>query len=328
MADRTVTLRLESGASLPGEDALHVAAEVRVPQRLLPGAPALVCLPGGGMTRRYYDLVPAEDSADTSFSFSRQMAQRGFISILIDYLGVGESDRPADGYALTPERLNQVNACALDQIMAQLREGSLLEGLAPLPELRTLGVGHSMGAMFTVLQQAQYRQHAGIALLGFSTRGLPEYLIPEARELAGDADAARRELVRLARATFNEPYPVIKPTQQSAGIYAGGNAEARGAQAVRAAMTHLLPVPAFMSMLPGNVAPEAARIEVPVFLGIGSKDLVGPTHVVPAAFPASPDVDLHILPQTGHSHFLFPARARLFERLGAWASTISSSPQP
>jgi pimeloyl-ACP methyl ester carboxylesterase len=322
MADKTVTLRLQSGESLPGEGALHVAAEVRVPQRPLPGAPALVCLPGGGMTRRYYDLMPAEDPADTSFSFSRQMALRGFITILIDYLGVGESDRPADGFALTPERLNAVNARALDEILAKLRTGTLLEGLAALPQLRTLGLGHSMGAMFTVLQQAAYRQHSGIALLGFSTRGLPEYLIPEARQLADDAGAARREVVRLARATFGEPYPVIKPSAQSAGIYAGGTAEARGAQAVKAAMTHLLPVPAFMSMLPGNVAPEAAQVEVPVFLGIGGKDMVGPTHVVPAAFPASPDVDLHILPKTGHSHFLFPARTRLFERIAAWSQTV------
>jgi pimeloyl-ACP methyl ester carboxylesterase len=175
--------------------------------------------------------------------------------------------------------------------------------------------------MMTVLQQAAQRQHSAIALLGFSTRGLPEYLGPKLREL--DTAAQRAQLVDLTRGMFSEPYPEIRPSPQSSAIYSGAEAEPAGVEAIKAARDRLLPVPAFMSMLPGNVAPEAAAVTVPVFLGLGERDMAGPTHQVPAAFTGSGDVTLHILPKAGHSHFLFPARHGLFERLAAWAQSCA-----
>jgi pimeloyl-ACP methyl ester carboxylesterase len=179
-----------------------------------------------------------------------------------------------------------------------------------------------MGAMLTVLQQAEARQHGGIAVLGFSTRGLPEYLTPEVRELAKDPAAARRETVRLARAMFQEPYPKIGRTSDGSQLYAGLHAEPAGIQAIKAAREVLLPVPAFMSMLPGNVAPEAAAIDVPVFVGLGELDMAGPPLDAPKAFTASPAVEFVLLPKTGHSHFLFEARGELFDRLAKWAGSL------
>ncbi|MFI4981113.1 MAG: alpha/beta hydrolase [Nevskiales bacterium] len=325
-ADQTITLSLDSGISLPGIGALRVAVEVRAPDRASLGVVpvALVCLPGGGMNRRFFDLMPGGDAADdTSFSFARQMVQRGFIVVCMDHLGVGESDRPEDGYLLTPEVLVNANQHALEQVLAGLRAGTLLAGLPPLPGLLSIGVGHSMGAMLTLLQQAAHHPHVGLALLGFSTRGMPEYLIPEAKALSADTQAVRAELVRLAKATFVVPYPEVKPSPQSNSLFAGAAAEARGVEAIKAARDKMLPVTAFMSMLPGNVAPEAAQIEVPLFLALGERDIAGAPHKVPAAFTNSRDLSLHILPETGHSHFLFPARAGLFKRLGVWARQVA-----
>ncbi len=309
--------QVDSGITLPGEGVLRVAVEIRMPSPATMRPIALVCLPGGGMNRHYFDLSAKDGQSDAmSFSFARQMAARGFIVVMLDYLGIGGSDRPADGYALTAQLLAQANAHALDQVLPDLR--------AQVPDLTTLGVGHSMGAMMTVLQQAAYRQHAGVALLGFSTRGLPEYLIPAARELAlTDPAAVRACTVELARKTFFEPYPVIKPSAQSSTFYAGDKADPRASSIIKPATDHMLPVPAFMSMLPGNVAPEAAQIDVPVFLGLGELDIAGPPSEIPPAFPASPDVSLHIWPATGHSHFLFPARTELFEQLAQWAGKVT-----
>jgi pimeloyl-ACP methyl ester carboxylesterase len=318
MAGHSIIQRqVDSGITLPGEGALRVAVEVRMPAPSALRPVALVCLPGGGMNRHYFDLSAKDGKSDAmSFSFARQMAARGFIVVMMDYLGIGGSDQPADGYALTPDVLVQASAHALDQVLLDLR--------AQVPGLATLGVGHSMGAMMTVLQQAAHRQHAGIALLGFSTRGLPEYLIPAARELAlSDPTAVRACMVELARKTFFEPYPVIKPSAESSNFFAGAKADPRAASIIRPAATHLLPVPAFMSMLPGNVAPEAAQIDVPVFLGLGELDIAGPANEIPPAFSASPDVSLHIWPATGHSHFLFPARGELFEQVAEWAGKIT-----
>jgi pimeloyl-ACP methyl ester carboxylesterase len=324
--EASVTLRLDSGVTLPGGAPLRIAVEVRAPRQasLGPAPVVLVCLPGGGMNRRFFDLMPSGDAAsDISFSFARQMAGRGFIVVFIDHLGVGESDRPEDGYLLTPERLVQANQSALQQVLAGLRAGSLLADLPPLPELVSIGVGHSMGAMLTLLQQAAHQPYAGLALLGFSTRGMPEYLIPEAKALAGDTQALRAGLVRLAKATFCVPYPEVKPSAQSNSLFAGAAAEPRGVEAIKAARDRMLPVTAFLSMLPGNVAPEAAQIEVPLFLALGERDIAGPPHQIPAAFPKSRDLSLHILPESGHSHFLFPARTGLFNRLAGWARLVA-----
>ena len=307
-------LRVDAGVELAGEGALQVAVEVLAPPD--PKPVALVCLPGGGMNRRYFDLqVPNDDS----YSFAAQMAARGFICVLIDPLGVGDSSRPADSYTLTAEVLTGANAAATESILDKLKKGTLVKELTAIPKVASVGVGHSMGAMLTITQQALARQHRGIAVLGFSTRGLPEYLVGEARELAKDLVAARREVVRLARATFRTDYPVIGRTEDGASLYAGKTAEPAGVEAIKAARQPLLPVTAFMSMLPGNVAPEAAAIDVPVFVGLGERDMAGPPQDAPKAFTSSPAVTLEVLPGAGHSHFLFASRVRLFERLAAWA---------
>jgi pimeloyl-ACP methyl ester carboxylesterase len=313
-------LELDAGLSLPGEGALRIAADVQAPAASKLGdAPVLLfCLAGGAMNRRYFDL---QADGDTSFSFARQMAARGYVVVSVDHIGVGESSRPADGYALTPDLVAQANANAYRQIVDGLRGGSLLPGL-PALTLRSVGVGHSMGAMMTVLQQAAFEQHAAVALLGFSTRGMPDFVPPEVKALAQDTAAIRARLVEFARKTFVVPYPEIKPSPQSNAMFEGNTADPKGVQAIKAARDVMLPIPAFMSMLPGNVAPEAAQIETPVFLGLGEKDIAGRPHQVPAAFSRSQDVTLYIQPGAGHSHFLFSSRTALYDRLATWLETV------
>lgn len=314
-------LRIDSGVVLPGEGRLCVAVEIRLPELPLATPVAFVCLPGGGMNRHFYDLVA---DSDTSFSFARYMTARGFVVVMVDYLGLGESDKPADGYVLTPEALVAANARAIDTVLGELRAGTLSADLPAIPDLRSIGVGHSMGAMLTVLQQAKHRQHAALVLLGFGTDGLPEYLTPEVRALAADTTAVRAQLVELAQAMFKVPYPRIGRSPRGNDLYGSSNVDARGVNALKEAIEPILPVPAYLSMLPGNVAPEAALIDVPIFLGIGDRDMVGSPHRVPASFPASRDLSLHVLPETGHSHFLFPARTGLFARLATWAEGIAT----
>lgn len=311
------TFRIASGVTLPGEGALEIAVDVFSPPN--PKPEVLVCLPGGAMTRKYYDLrAPGDDS----FSFAREMAARGYACVLIDHLGIGESTRPADGYALDAFLLAHANASATRQVLDKLKDGSSINGLEAIPHVRSVGIGHSMGAMLTIVQQARSRQHAGIAVLGFSTRGLPEYLMGEAKELANDPAAARREVARFAKAMFRDPYPKIGRSSDGSQLYAGLHADPAGIQAIKSARELLLPVPAFMSMLPGNVAPEAATIDVPVYLGLGEFDMAGPPEDASRAFTQSPSVTLRVLPKAGHSHFLFAARTELYDGLAAWVAGL------
>src|SRR5438270_9471554 len=75
----------------------------------------LFCFPGGGMSRRYYDIAaPAELG---NFSMARHLAQQGVVVVTVDHLGVGESRRPDDGYALTPAAIADANVAAVTDML-------------------------------------------------------------------------------------------------------------------------------------------------------------------------------------------------------------------
>src|SRR3546814_3954502 len=127
------------------------------------------------MNRRYYDLIPPGDDAtqiDTTFSFARTMAALGFVVASVDYLGLGDSSKPHDGWLCTPDTLTAINRNIHETLTAQLRDGSAHSQLGALPHLPSIGIGHSMGSMMTILQQAAHAPHVALVLLGFSTRGL------------------------------------------------------------------------------------------------------------------------------------------------------------
>lgn len=317
------SVRVEANVSIPGQGQVFQAATLYWPADLSAlRSEALVCLPGGNMNRRYFDLQP--DSGDKSFSFALQFASRGYLVITIDPLGVGESDRPEDSYVLTPSLINQANANVLDRLSHDLREGVISQQLPALPNLQTIGIGHSMGAMFTVLQQYGFKQHAAVGLLGFATDGLPMYLSKEAKELADDPAKIRPQLQRLASTMFGgQHYPDI--SQGGGGnIYGGRSALRDGVHALANARDRLLPVPAFMSILPDNVGPEARALDVPVLIAMGDRDLVKPRDNPSQEFPASNSVTQIVLDDTGHSPFIFNSRFDLYERLERWLELVSS----
>lgn len=322
-----LTLRLDAGVELPGEGPQQIAVDLFAPPEGVAPRALLWCLPGGNMNRRYYDLLPppagGETAPDTSFSFARTMAAQGYVVVSVDYLGLGDSSRPDDGWLCTPETLTAINRSVHGALVAMLREGRAHPHLGALPGLPSIGVGHSMGAMMTILQQAAHAPHAAIVLLGFSTRGLPEYAPPSIKNVR-DPLEARPLLLEVAKKMYGgQAFPVIHAARAgNSELFGSKKADPRGVAALKAATSCLLPVPATLSIVPGNVAPEAAAIGVPVFLGVGARDMVGPVHQLPTAFTGSSDITLLVLPETGHSHFLFATRAQLFRRIAAWVEML------
>lgn len=314
MDTHTRLIRYDVGFDVPGDRASHLAMEVHWPAHGKVAPLVWICVPGGGMNRRFYDL----EGGDGEFSFARQMAARGFASVLLDPPGIGDSDRPQDGYALTPDRLAAIVARGVKAIQADLVAGKIAASLPPIPGLQTVGVGHSMGALLTVVQQAGFRLHTAVALLGFGLDGLPDYLPPEVRELATDREAVRAQLVPLAKKMFELPYPEVS-SRGGGDIYAAAAADREAVKGLARARAELLPVPALLSILPGNVAPEAAVLDVPVYLAVGERDLIAPAADAAIGFSASPQVKQQILAGAGHSFFLFPARTQLFDGLADWA---------
>jgi len=295
--------RLPVGEVIPGERGLELAADVFLPE----GSPAaaLFCFPGGGLHRGYFDL------AAEGRSFARALAARGFAVATIDPLGWGESSRPRDGFALVPEAIAAANAQAVEALAGELD--------ARWPGLARIGVGHSLGALLAIVQQAEHESFDALVLLGASTRGLRVVLSDEELAYADRPEALLPELVRLARKRSGGEAWFELPKAARAGAIFNGGADPAALAAMRQVGCEVVSVAALFSMIPGSSAPWAARVRVPVFLGVGERDITGPPHEVPASFPSSPDVTLYVQPGASHSHFAFPSCERLFDRVANWS---------
>ena len=67
-------------------------------------------------------------------------------------------------------------------------------------------------------------------------------------------------------------------------------------------------------MIPGASAPELAAVDVPVFLGVGDRDITGEARRIPGQFPPAADITLYVLEESGHNHNVAPTRQVLWER--------------
>jgi pimeloyl-ACP methyl ester carboxylesterase len=278
--------------------------------------PVVVCLPGGGMSRRYFDLHTAE--ADGAYSMARYLAAAGCVVVTVDPPGVGDSGRPADGYTLTPHVVADICAATADAILERLTRGTIATELAPLADFRTVGLGHSAGALLTVVQQARQRTYSALVLLGFHGRGLVDYLTEHERAYVDDPAGLRASLVSLTEARFGEPLPM--GTNSRSALLIRGEPPAVAMTAIREATAPLLGLVGLTSLVPGSVSEELRVIDVPVFVGVGEYDITGPAHGIPMDFPASRDVTVFVLPDAGHNQNVAGNRAVLWQRVARWVA--------
>jgi alpha-beta hydrolase superfamily lysophospholipase len=282
-------MRVTVGTAFDGE----VAFDVLAPAALHRGSRLLFCIPGGGVNRSYFAMP--------GFSFAEAMLAAGHVVMLVDPPGVGDSTRPEDGYALTAK----VIATALNAVLARVR--------ADHPGLPVIGVGHSAGAMLSVVQHDLFADFDALVLLCFGTGGLPEYFKPGIAEKAADLDWLKANLAEIATEQFGAPYLPPRPDPR----------ETPAALAMRAVHDHVVSAVAMQSMAPGNVATELARVTVPVFMAAGDRDMTGPPHLLPAACVACPDLTLHVVADAGHHVFVVANAGRLYRRLVDWLSIIA-----
>ena len=207
------------------------------------------CLPGGYMTRRYFDLpVPAELGG---YSMARHLADRGMVVVTVDPPGVGDSDVPEDPYVLTPDVLADVVA----EVTSAALDG--LGDLGGVGDPLVVGLGHSAGALLTVYEQARHRPFDAVALLGFAGRGLVDFLDESERVVGDDPAGARAALPELVEKRFGSARP--DPPRQSTSIFSGGPEPEAVKVAMRGARRPLLALLGLTSMIPGASAPEARR---------------------------------------------------------------------
>jgi pimeloyl-ACP methyl ester carboxylesterase/ketosteroid isomerase-like protein len=306
---RRIRLELDVSAFAPS-GAKVVAAELLLPSEVRSPATVLVCFPGGSMSRRYFDL----DGGDAvgTFSMATHCTNAGFVVALVDHLGVGESSVPDDPWLLTPAVVADANASATDQIVDGLRCGSW--GFPALPAVRPVAIGHSMGGLMAVMQQAQHRQFVGLGLLGTSACGLREALREEEIAALDAGDLAAATIIGLAKKRFGRA--IVPPLVMETAV----SSPAR--KALDAARSNMLSVCGLTSMMTGSMRAEFEAIDVPVFLGVGEFDIAGPSHGIPADFPNSKDVNLFVLPGAGHNTNVSRNRIELWERLLGWVRRL------
>ena len=291
------TWRVDVSDSVPLSGCFEIAVDVIAPSHLPEERPAVVlaCLPGGFLSRRYYDLEGPGGSRD--YSFAEAMAVRGFITLAFDHIGVGESTKPdpiEGGYALGVEEIALANQRALEIALARLAEGDALAGIPSAPLIESFGVGHSMGSALTVEQQALAAFHRGLILFSFTTRGVPRFLSPAQQQVADDPRLARQSLAKLTREAMGTPYPASASDSEGDRVaaFGVGTAPPSAEEALHGASSNLLGMAGLLSMIPGAHAPSAERIQVPVLIALGDHDLHDDEGTRRHAAPVGPRLDL------------------------------------
>jgi pimeloyl-ACP methyl ester carboxylesterase len=292
-------LILDVSAALPFAEPVHLASTVYLPDSE-PRA-VLVCWPGGGYGRVYWDMhIPGRPD----YSFAEHLTAQGFIVVAADHLGVGDSSKPADGDAVNFETMGAAAAAFVDQVRERLAQG-----------VPVIGLGHSLGACLTVVAQARHACYDAVALLGF-THGQKDLAV----EAVGGA--AREGAAQQARAFFGDGWDDVygvPPREPNHPWLYFSDVPAAVIEADDATAA-VWPRQAYVeALLSGYSARFAAELEGNVFIGFGDHDVPPAPHEDVAFYPRSRDVTLYVLRDSAHCHNFASTRTELWDRIGVWA---------
>lgn len=347
---KTVELRIDVTNAVDFGEPAHVTASVMLPDPAdLPSQP-VVCFakPGGGYSRGYYTHAlpgPGEQSAQADWH-----AARGWIVVSIDCLGAGASSVHAVeklGYG----PVVAASHAAEQEILQRLANGLIADDFPAIHQPVTIGIGHSMGAALTIVQQGRHHGYRGIAVLGFSAvHSHPA--VPPGEMPVVVPWTSRDSLGQV-------PFPVLNEGAVTAALADGGvgglwRALAWGFhyddvphEVVSRDLGHLdrmslgnhMDIAPWHSpnepgaigqscLTPGVVAPEAAAVTVPVLCAMGERDMVVDPPGEPRAFRSAASVDLFICPRMAHIHNFASTRALLWQRIdlfGAWCAAVAAA---
>lgn len=285
----------------------ELAITLALPQALTAASALLVCVPGGGANRHYFDM---RDGEDDRFSFARALTAHGHVVAMIDPPGTGESPPPIDPIELTVAAQLPYLARAIERLRISAPEGVDLSGLP------VIGVGHSAGAMVAGALQAHHRCCEAMILLCFGTMGLPQFLKQDWLEAVDrDREDAYRRIPEFARARFGEAYFESTPNIRKGAP----------ARALAPALGPSLAPLALQALTPGNVAAELALLDLPVFSAVGEHDIVGRPQLLPAAYERCPDFTQIVVKAAGHHVFLVDEAPALFGRIAHWLERLADS---
>ena len=317
VAVRKISLDIDAGHAAPN-GCSRVAADLFAPVGFDLDPLLWVCVPGGGLNRQYFDLEVTGDE-DNTYSMARALAAGGNLVMTVDPPGVGESDTPNDGYALSPECVSDVIAAVVETLVARLNRGKVAP-MGTVAPRAVFGVGHSAGALLVAYQQARHGSYDALGLLGFSASGLPEVLNDEERRYTDRPEEFAEVRANLTRARFGDALPMW--ANSSAGESGARSNTVEIDAALARATSKLLALVGMTAIVPGSVQPHLDRLRVPIFAALGERDLAGTLDVLPNQFANCGDLTLFLLEGAGHIHNIAVNRRVLWRRLMRWAECL------
>lgn len=318
-----VTAALPAGTA---ERALLSATIVADPSALPERPVVILAIPGGTYHRRYWDLQPP---GRDGYSKAAYLAERGIIFIATDYFGGGDSSRPADGDFIGLEVQADVAHEVFLQVTERVSDGTLTDGIPPLPGAVFAGIGQSLGGFITMIQQGKYADYPGIGIFGASPfviigiRENPDWdamSAAERRDWLLKANARQSGLAELPQyhGAPREGFRHIFHVPDVPGdLFAYDENECH---------TLIPRMSGIDGMTPGLARPFAERISQPVFLAFGATDVSADPRREPAGYPASSDITLVVIPEMAHMHNFAGTRRRLWDRFHAWLPVLACLP--
>jgi pimeloyl-ACP methyl ester carboxylesterase len=296
----------------------RIATDLFVPDEAHPSSVFWYCVPGGGISRAYFDLtIPGSDDL---YSMAQFAAQRGHTVLTVDPPGVGESDSPDDGYELTPTAVADVLDLVVTDVLTAIGAGEV-DGVPTVGFREVIGVGHSAGALLVACQQARHHNFGAVALLGFSGSGLPAVLTEEEAKFVDRPDELAAALPDLVRARFGTALP--QGTSADSDMLLVGTTSNEAKAAAGRAGSRLLGLVGLTSLVPGSIQPELNQIDVPTLVAVGEHDIAGPASALPGQLPACQDLTLVTLAGIGHNHNVTESRLDLWDRLERWVRSLA-----
>jgi hypothetical protein len=283
--------------------------------------------PGAGFTQGYFThRLPGQECSQADWH-----AAQGWTFVALDHLGIGDSSRH-DPSVLTYGRLARTAAAADSEILSRLAAGTLDPQLGPLTNPVVIGMGQSMGACLSVVQQAYHHSWDAIAVLGFSVvhTDLP---VP-----AGEQPGVLPWILRdsepgVAPIILNEPelaaaeailpkgldHPLIKWHDWH---FYGDEVDPSTFRDSDCWTSDVYPAMVSSVPTPGVIAAEAAAVRGPVLVGIGERDVVSDIRLEAPAYRSATSIDLFECPRMAHMHNFAPTAALLWHRIHRWGEWV------
>jgi len=331
-----VNVDVTTAAGFDEEVYTHAIVTLPEPETLDPSPIICFGFPGAGYSAGYFnfDMPGSLEGGQAGWH-----ASRGWVFVGCDHLCAGASSSPSRPESMTFQQLVAANQATVEHVTTLLRQG-ISKDFPALADAVRLGVGQSMGGAFLIAQQGQYGSFDGIAVLGYSARHL------EFPRAPGIRPTPKPYLPRWAPTfpVISVPMTDIDP---SLGVRPDGlpeftndfhfddeptdivAADMRGYPTRNGNVPHwgsgTIPPCGIAVMAPGAVAHEAALVNVPVFIGMGERDLCSQPLTEPLAYECASDVTVFVCQGMAHMHNFAKTRKKLWARVESWGSGIGAA---